>query len=279
MTIIAGILVGVVVLAASAVAMGRVLFERHISAEIGELFARSRAARPSVLTEADLAGLPEPVRRWLRHSQVMGKERPVTVRLKQQGQFRLSEGQGWMPFTAEEYYTTDPPGFVWVATFKVAPVLFIAGRDRYTDGTGSIQMRLLYLIPVADKSGGGLGQGALLRYLNETMWFPAAVLSPYITWEGIEANSARANMSYGGVTASATFIFDEQGRLTDMRAERYNDAKSRLLPWSTPITAYGEFGGSRIPVEGEGKWKYESGDFTYIRLRVTGIEYNQPSAF
>jgi hypothetical protein len=98
-------------------------------------------------------------------------------------------------------------------------------------------------------------------------------LSPYITWEGIDASSATATMSYGGVTASATFVFDRQGRLTDMTADRYNDTKGRLLPWSTPISSYGEFAGVRVPAEGQGRWKYESGDFTYIRLRVTDIEY------
>jgi len=269
----------VVVVAVSAVVIGQITFTRSISAEIEELFAASRNARPALVTEADLAGLPGPVRRWLRYSQVVRKARPVTIRLKQEGQFRLSEERGWMPFTAEEYYTTDPPGYIWVATFKTAPLLSIFGRDRYNDGTGSINMRLLYVIPVANKSGGGLDQGALLRYLNETMWFPAAVVSPYITWEAIDARSARATMSYGKVTASATFVFDEQGRLTDMRAERYDDAKGRVLPWSTPIRAYGQFGGVRIPVEGDGKWEYESGDFTYIRLRVTDVEYDRPAEF
>ena len=87
------------------------------------------------------------------------------------------------------------------------------------------------------------------------MWFPAAVLSPFIALEGIDAHSARATMSYGGVTASATFLFDSQGRLTDMTAERYNDATGQLAPWSTPIPADGEFDGVRVPVAGEGIWK------------------------
>jgi len=152
-----------------------------------------------------------------------------------------------------------------VATFKMAPLLSIVGRDRYAEGKGSIKMRLLSLISVADRSGGGLDQGALLRYLNETMWFPAAVLSPYVTWEAIDANSARANMIYGGVTASATFVFDAQGRLTDMTAERYNDTRGRLLPWSSPITAYGEFGGVRVPVEGTG-----SGGTSPVISRTSG---------
>ncbi len=277
--IVAGVLAAIVMIAALAIIMARVIQERRLAAEIDELLSSASDSRPAILREADLAGLPEPVQRWLRYSQVMGRERPVTVRLKQVGQFRLGEEQGWMPFTAEQYYTTDPPGFVWAARFQLAPLLSIVGRDRYTAGTGSIVMRLMSLIPVASKSGGGLNQGALLRYLNETMWFPAAAVSPYITWEAIDASSARATMTYGGVTGTAVFVFDDKGRLTDMMAERYNDAKGRLLPWSTPMTGYGEFAGVRIPVQGDGKWMYESGDFTYIRLRITGVEYNLASRF
>jgi hypothetical protein len=54
-----------------------------------------------------------------------------------------------MPFTAQEYYTTDPPGYVWRVRFKLAPLVTVSGRDRYTAGQASILMRLLSLVPVA----------------------------------------------------------------------------------------------------------------------------------
>lgn len=250
--IILGSVAAMAIVAASAVGIGRVASERRVSGEIADLFAASEEAEPTVVTEADLVGLPEPVQRWLRWSRVVGKERPSTVRLKMEGRFRTGEDQDWMPFAAEEYYTTDPPGFVWSVRMEAAPLLSIVGRDRYADGVGDIEMRLLGLIPVADKRGGDLNQGALLRYLNETMWFPAATLSPYITWAGRDANSAEATMSYGGVTASLTFVFDEQGRLTNMTGLRNNDAKGRALPWSTPLDAHGEFDGVRVPLGGKG---------------------------
>jgi len=65
--------------------------------------------------------LPEPVRRWLRYSQVVGAQRPAMARLRQDGDFRL-EGMGWMPFRAEQYFTTNPPGFLWKASFRMAPL-------------------------------------------------------------------------------------------------------------------------------------------------------------
>jgi hypothetical protein len=277
--LVAGVLAAIVIVAVLAITISRIILQRRLAVEVDELLAGAGGGRPAVLRGADIAGLPEPVRRWLRYSQVTDRERPKTVRLKQVGQFRLGEEQAWMPFVAEQYYTTDPPGFIWAARFQLAPLVSIVGRDRYMEGTGSISMRLLSLVPVANKTGGGLNQGALLRYLNETMWFPAAAVNPYIIWESIDASSVRATMTYRGVTGSAVFVFDDQGRVRDMRAERYNDAKGRLLPWSTPITDYGEFAGVRIPVQGEGKWTYESGDFTYIRLRIMSLEYNPAGRF
>ena len=271
-----GAVATIVLVGASSVAVGRAAFERRIGREVEDLLAASAAAESTHVTEADLAGLPEPVQQWLRWSRVVGQERPTTIRLKQEGRFRTGEGRGWMPFTAEEYYTTDPPGFVWTTTMRMAPLLSIVGRDRYVGGHGSIEMRLLGLVPVAAADGPELDQGALLRYLNETMWFPAAVLGPSITWEAIDATSARATMSYGGVTASAIFVFDGEGRPVDMVAERYDLGRGRLETWSTPIRAYGAFGGIRIPTEGEGLWRYDTGDFSYIELRITEVEYDRP---
>ena len=271
---------GATIAATSAVTIGRIAFKRKVAREVAELFEGS-SARPSVVVDANIAGLPAPVQRWLRNAGVVGKERPANVRLKQEGLFRQGEGQKWMPFRAEEYYTTDPPGFIWSATMRVAPLLSIVGRDKYHGGRGSMQFRLLSLIPVANASGPELDQGALLRYLNETMWFPAAALNPYITWEWIDSNSAQATMRYQGVQAAATFFFSDEGDLTNMVAQRYRLAPegSVLDTWSTPLGEYGEFNGIRVPVAGEAVWNLASGDFSYIRLRLTEIEYDQPTMY
>jgi hypothetical protein len=267
------------VVGAAAIANGRAAFERRIAREIDELFAAGGGAAPAVVSEAEVAGLPDPVRRWLRWAGVVGRQRPTTVRLRQGGRFRLAANRPWLPFTAAEYFTTDPPGFVWTTTMRLAPMLKIVGRDRYMAGHGSIAMRLLGLLPVADAAGAQLDQGALLRYLNETMWFPAGVTMPYIAWEAVDDRSARATMSYGGLAATATFYFDEHGRPVDVVADRFDLAHGRLERWSTPLRAYGEFAGVRMPTEGEGVWRYDGGDFPYISVRVTDLEYDWPARY
>lgn len=264
--------VAVTLLTAAAAGVGRVVFERRVDGEIAALLAASGASAARVVTEDDLRALPDPVRRWLRWAQIVGKPVPATVRLTQEGRFRQGKGQPWMPFTAEEVFTTDPPGFVWKTTMRMAPGLSIVGRDAYVGGRGSIDMRLLGLVPAARASGSDMDQGALLRYLNETMWFPAAALSRHIAWEPVDANSARATMRFAGVTGEAAFVFDNAGRPVDMAARRQDLARGRLESWSTPLQEYGEFEGVRVPVAGQGVWRYDTGDFAYIALRITGLE-------
>lgn len=275
--------VGVLLLGAiAAVLIGRYLFTRSVEQDIANLFETSAAAEPAVLTEADIVHLPEPVQRWLRYSNVLDRERPVTVRLKQEGEIRLSADGDWMPFTAEQYYSTDPPSFVWHADVQMMPLISFAGRDRYMDGRGNMDIRVLSLIPVVNESGDHMDQGTLVRYLNEIMWFPAGALSPYIEWKPIDDSSALATMSYEGTTVEATFFFDDEGRLTNMRANRYQDAgggEFKWLPWKTPINGYGEFNGIRVPISGEGVWEEEWGDFSYIRIRIVDVEYNVPELY
>jgi hypothetical protein len=280
--IITGAALVLLTVVVSAAVVGRIMFNRSVNAEVDDLLQPVAAAEPSVLTEADIAHLPEPVQRWLHYSNVVGKERPVTVRLKQEGEIRLGPDQAWMPFTAEQYYTTDPPSFIWKIDTRMMSVLPISARDRYIDGHGNMNIRVLPLIPVVDETGEHMDQGTLVRYLNEVMWFPAGALSPYIEWEEVDRNSARATMSYGGTTVEATFYFDEQGRVVNMMAPRYQDAgggEIKWLPWWTPIHEYGEFNGVRIGTAGEAYWQEDWGNFTYVRLRLIDVEYNVPERY
>jgi hypothetical protein len=267
MAIAAGLLAGI--------AIRRTSFKRHIASEVSSLLARRISWVETPVTEADLEPLPEPVRRWLHWAGVVGSRCPETVHLKQHGRFRLDPDKPWMSFTAEEYYTTSPPGFVWAATFRIAPFLTIEGRDAYIDGHGSIDMRLFGVIPVARQHGPELDQGGLLRFLNEIVWFPAAALAPYIRWEASDAMSARATISHGGVIATAEFMIDDQGRPFHMRATRYRTVGGgfTLSTWSTPFSAYGEFAGIRVPIAGQGVWKLESGDFCYVELHVDDVAW------
>jgi hypothetical protein len=60
------------------------------------------------------------VQRWLRWAQVAGKPLPATVRLREEGEFRMSEERSWKPFEADQYFSLEPPGFTWRVRMRFA---------------------------------------------------------------------------------------------------------------------------------------------------------------
>ena len=89
-----------------------------------------------------LADLPEPVRRYLRYTGVVGRPFPGTVWLRQQGTMRLGPGQWWLPLEAEEHYSVHPPGFVWAGTVRVGALAVGRARDMYAEGGGRMLVKV-----------------------------------------------------------------------------------------------------------------------------------------
>ncbi len=254
-------------------------FKRKVKNEAKELLNKSKKITPEILTEEDIKGLPEPVQRYLKYTQSIGKEKTRNVRLKQKGFLRQKEGQKWMPLEAEQYYTTDPPAFIWAGKIKAAPFFSITARDIYSEGKGNMLIKLLSTFTVADTKGKEMDQSTLMRFLNEIMWFPTAYVNDYIHWESIDPFSAKATISAHGLTASAVLYFNEKGEMTNFIGERYSTIDNKMTTWSTPIMEYKEIKGIRIPVKGEAVWKLESGDFRYIKVEIADIEYNIHSIY
>lgn len=230
-----------------------------------------------VVRQTDLNGLPRPVQNWLQYSQIVGKERIVSSRTKQEVSMRLKENQPWMKALVEQYFRTDEPGFIWAVDIRMAPLLHIVGRDNYIEGRGNMLIKLLSLKTVANGRGKEIDQGALLRYLAETVWFPTAALNEYIQWEGIDTNSAKATMSYKGVTASGVFTYNEKGEVLSFVAQRYGDfdGEYRKETWSCTMTEYKEFNGLIVPSQGDITWKLKTGDLHWYHFEVKEMEYNE----
>jgi len=245
-------------------------------AEAAELLRKGRQARSFVITEEHLAGLPGAVQRYLRGVGVAGQEAVRTLRLKQKGFFRTKPGGKWLPMTAEQYFATSPPAFLWYGRVQALPLFSISAVDSFLDSHGKMLVKFLSLIRVVDASGPEVDQGALLRYLAEIIWFPTAWLSGCIQWESTDAHSAKATLRHAGLTVSAVLHFNEDGLLDQVTAERYwvENGKFALRHWSGRVEDYREVGGMRIPMKVEVLWHLDTGDFSYFRAEITGTEYN-----
>ena len=254
--------------------------DRQVRQMATELFAQARKQDQAPITEADLVDLPEPLQRYLTQTGVLGRPRIGTVRLKQEGFFRTRPDQNWMPMQAVEYYSVDPPAFLWHGKIRMLPFLSVQGRDHYEAGTGHMLIKLA-AFTLGDARGPQMDQGALLRYFNEIMWFPTAFLSESIRWEEVDANSARGTIQIGGTSASAVLHVTETGQFANFVADRYMSTGNTfsLETWSTPIDDYAELNGMKLPVSGEGVWHLDAGDFSYIRLRITELQYDAPQPY
>ncbi|MFZ5642892.1 MAG: DUF6544 family protein [Bacillota bacterium] len=278
--IIISILVLAVILVIIIPFIATALFNQAVKKEVAEFFKEAKN-EDEIIQSSDLEGLPPGVQRWLRSSRVIGKEKIRTVRLKQKASMRLKEEGAWLPAEVEQYFKTDEPGFIWKARVKMAPLLYFTGRDKYYEGRGNMRIKLLSLIKVADARGKEIDQGTLLRYLAETVWFPTAALNSYIKWEEVDASSARATMSYGGITASGVFTFNEKGEVINFAADRYGEfnGQYRLEKWSVQMREHKEFNGIRIPFKGEVVWKLKTGDFSWYQFEIKEIEYNNSAVY
>ena len=111
----------------------------------------------------------------------------------------------------------------------------------------------------------------MVRYLSEMIWFPSSFLEDNVSFEAVDARSARVILTDGGRTATGTLFFDSGGRLTEFVAGRH--ISSNLETWSVPVTAYGEFEGLKLPVRCKAVWKLAEGDQEYIDVTVTALHY------
>lgn len=237
---------------------------------------KSREHEKSLITTEMLKRLPDPVSRYLAYTGVVGKPWIDSVRLKQTGRFRQGPDRPWMPMSAEEFYTIDPPSLTWNARFRVAGLPILRAKDRYESGHGHMFGKLGGIFTVFDVSGEELDQATMIRYLNEIMWFPTAFLGENISWEDVDENSAQVTFSDHGKSVSARMIFDDTGRLTNFTTMRYREINGEfsLDPWSTPILGYGEYAGLKLPTHGQAVWNLPSGDLKYADIEVSDIEYN-----
>jgi hypothetical protein len=254
-------------------------FGRDSRRAIEGLLHNPSRATASPIQAAELTGLPRPVAHWLVSAGVVGRTRPRSVWLRQAGELRTAPDGDWMPAAAEQRFRIDRPGFVWSVHVRMKGVLPIDGRDTYLNGHGRMLIKALSLVPIVDASDAQTDQGTLLRYLGEMVWFPAAALEPYIHWQALDAHSAKATMSYEHVTASATFEFDREGRVTRVSAERYmgSGPDAKRLPWTIPLQAWQKLSGIVVPVQGAVFWQLESGPFEYYRWRITELAYDPES--
>jgi len=244
--------------------------------------ARAGLARPAegrVVTEADLAPLPDPVRRYLRATGVVGQPRVRNYRLRFRGRIRSGPDARWMPFVADQQsFVREPARLFWMrATTLGVPV---EAFHRLAGGRATMRVKAAGAVTLVDASGPAMDRSETVTLFNDMcILAPGSLLEPSVRWEAVDARTARARFTNAAETISATLFFDEQGLLTDFvsddRSRSSPDGKTFTpLRFSTPVGSYRPFGPFRIAARGEARWHLPGGEFAYGEFEVVDLAYD-----
>ncbi|MFD1614093.1 DUF6920 family protein [Gelatiniphilus marinus] len=272
-----GTLINAIIILVSISAYGNHHFNNKVTKEKTALYKNITINNTKVVGKNDLLPLPEIVQKWMENSGVLDKQNTVSLRLKQIGQMRTKPHSKWMPFSAEQYFNLSNPAFVWVTKVRFLPIINMVGRDKLTNGKGEMLIKLASLIPVVnERDNHKINSGTMQRFLSEMCWFPSAALNHYITWEFIDSSSAKATLTIKKHSVSGIFKFNTKGDLLAFETNRYyggsKDAKQEK--WVVKIIDYKNFDGYRIPYKCKVVWQLQDGDFNWLNLEITDLEYN-----
>lgn len=268
---LANLLVLILVLAG----YGEWLFRQSAEREASRLSAAQEVATVP-LQNPDF--LPDPVRRWLARSGALDRDPVRGGRVSQRARLQMKpEQSGWAMARATQVSTLSPPAMIWQVRLEMLPFLSILGRDKYEAGQGGMRITLLGLLPFAEEQGPRVDESTLQRFLGEMVWFPSFTLSPYVTWERLDERSARATMNFGEASGSGTFHFDEAGDFIRFEALRYygNAEDAERHPWILQVQDYATFQGIRVPSKMTATWRLPEGDWTWLELEITDLDYSK----
>ncbi|OJJ22066.1 hypothetical protein BKI52_08485 [marine bacterium AO1-C] len=272
-----GTIPNLIILTVAIISYATFSFQTKVKKERVNMFKNSTMATSKTITQKDMAHLPPAVQKWLLSVGVLDKKPVSRLHLVQDLQLKMTpEQKNWNSGVAEQYFTTQPPAFNWTINTQMNPVLNVVGRDKLENGQGEMTIKLLSLIAVANaKQSEKVDQATLQRYLAEIVWFPSAALSPYITWEQIDDNTAKATMHVDKTTGSGIFYFDQNGYFLKFTALRYKDAKDeKPTLWTASALKTEERNGIKIPVELQADWELDSGQWTWLKIKIKDISYD-----
>jgi TusA-related sulfurtransferase len=232
---------------------------------------RQRLEPSAVFTEAELDGLPGPVRRYLTAAIVPGTPLATAARLRMRGHIKVGR---WLPFHAQQ--TLDPHrGFQWTA--RAAGV--ISGSDRYAGGRGELRWKLLGLIPLMHADGPNVSRSAAGRAAAEAIWVPTALLPRFgVDWSAADERHLTARSRIDSLEIKVHYLLDGAGRLQSMVFDRWGDPDATgtwgLHPFGGEVTAHATFSGLSVPSAGRFGWffgtdRWDQGEF--FRYQITEL--------
>jgi hypothetical protein len=219
------------------------------------------ASRPEPTPRFDpslIGDLDEPVRRFFTHAIRDGAALGGGVRLTMKGRIRVGT---WLPFTAEQ--TVDARSFAWRARVGWGPLTPLRVLDRYADGAGSTEGRLLGRWTVFRSADANTARSAAGRTaLESVVCAPASVLPQAgVAWHAESEDSIVARFDLPPEHPEVHAHINERGALVSVRALRWGKPDRRpfdSIPCGCDVHAERSFGALTIPSHFSVGWWFDT---------------------
>ncbi len=269
-----GTIANVIILLVAVLAWSDHRFEAQFIRDTRLNLDRVKTLPGKILTEADIAHLPQPVQHYMRYCGALNQPQVNTFQLKFSGQMR-GKGQDWFSFESLQYNFFDSPSRHFFMRGKFFG-LSLPGYHKYQDGHASMEVSFFGVFPIVKVSGPEMDIAETVTFFNDLCLFaPAALIDDSIAWETKSNNEVLATFSYNQISIQAILKFNDQGQLVDFISEdRYEVNEMKQLTFSTPAFSYNQINDRTMVSYGEGVWHYPEGPFVYGKFHLKDIHYN-----
>ena len=216
--------------------------------------------------------LDEPVQRFFAHAIAEGTALGDGVRLTMRGSVKVG---AWLPFTAEQ--TVDGRSFEWLARVGWGPVTPLTVMDRYADGAGSTEGRLLGRVTVFRADDANTARSAAGRAALESVVFaPTTVLAAarrLVAGRSEDVIVGRFDLPPERPEVRARI--DEHGRLRTVRALRWGNPGRDAFDYvacGCEVHAERRFGGLVVPSRLSVGWWFDTPRYApFFRARIDSV--------
>ena len=273
-----GTITNVIILVVTIIGFFQIKFKNEYRNEVKIGLEQSKNLQKIVLTESEIAYLPEPIKKYIRYTGFIGKPIVNNFRINFSGKIRDHAKPVWMKLTSEQYNFIKTPTrlFYLDATMKGLPV---SGFHCFKNGVASMDIRLLSIFKVEYQSGKVMDESETVTFFNDMcVMAPGVLIDKRIEWLEVVDNKVKASFTNNGITITAWLYFNEKGEMVNFVSENRSALGANGITskhkWSTPMRDYKDINGYRFASYAEAVYTYPEGDFTYATFELKNIGYN-----
>ncbi|MFD7659837.1 DUF6544 family protein [Actinosynnema sp. NPDC059797] len=236
----------------------------------------THTALAPVVTDRDIAHLPEAARRYLRFTGVLGRPRDTGFELRARGWFRRKPTDRWAACRVEQRNTTEPVGRDYHLRLALGHVLPVHATDTYDHGRGRLRATALGAFTVADAAGPEMDAAELVTYLDDAVLFaPSTLLGLPVTWAAVDDRAFDLTLTDQDLRVTVRVTTDHRGAPREVTTEdRWADlpAGPTRTRWSTPVDGWILVAGRMRPRRACATWHLPDGPFTYAQFEFADAD-------